>query len=74
MIAQGFDEAAVSQLRQLILTPAAGQLNTANMHELSRSLYESPAFRAFQEQVLEDMRRSVLAAISEWSKSAAEIR
>ncbi len=69
MIAQGFDEAAVAQLRQLILTPAAGQLNTANMHELSLSLYESPAFRAFQEQVLEDVRQDVLAVISDWSKS-----
>ena len=47
MIAQSFDDAVVSQLRALVLSPAAAQLSASTGHELSLSLYESPRFPRF---------------------------
>ena len=73
MIAQSFDEAVVSQLRELVLSPAAAQLSASNLHELSLSLYESPAFRIFKSRC-RDLKRDVLGAISDWSKIIPEIR
>jgi len=70
MITQSFDEAVVSRLRALILDPAAAQLLSAsNLHELSLSLYESPAFLNFQEQVLGDLKKDLLERVGEWAKS-----
>jgi hypothetical protein len=68
MIAQSFDEAVVSQLRELVLSPAA-QLSASNGHELSLSLYESPAFVNFQEQALGELKTDLLKAVGDWSKS-----
>ena len=69
MIAQSFSEAVVSQLRALVLSPAAAQLSASNLHELSLSLYESPAFLDFQEQVLGDLKRDLLEKVGAWRKS-----
>ena len=69
MITQGFDDAVVSQLRALVLSPAAAQLSASTGHELSLSLYESPAFLDFQEQVSVDLNRRLLQAVGDWSKS-----
>jgi hypothetical protein len=69
MITQSFDEAVVSRLRALILDPAAAQLSASNLHELSLSLYESPAFLNFQEQVLGDLKKDLLERVGEWAKS-----
>jgi hypothetical protein len=69
MIAQGFDDAVVSQLRALVLSPAAAHLSASAGHELSLSLYESPAFLGFQEQVSIDLNRRLLQTVGDWSKS-----
>ncbi len=69
MITQSFDEAVVSRLRALILNPAAAQLSASNLHELSLSLYESPAFLNFQEQVLDDLKKDLLETVGGWAKS-----
>jgi hypothetical protein len=74
MITQSFDEAVVSRLRALILDPAAAQLSASNLHELSLSLYESPAFLDFQEQVLDDLRKDLLERVGEWAKSTPTVR
>jgi len=39
------------------------------LHELSLSLYESPAFLNFQEQVLGDLKKDLLERVGEWAKS-----
>jgi hypothetical protein len=69
MITQSFSEAVVSQLRELVLSPAAAQLSASNLHELSLSLYESPAFLDFQEQVFGDLKRDLLATVGDCKKS-----
>jgi hypothetical protein len=71
MIAQSFDEAMTSRLRELIFNPATAQLGTSNMHELSLSLYESPAFLGFQEQVLGDLKKKLSQTIGQWTKSTS---
>jgi hypothetical protein len=50
IIAQGFNEATVAQLRALVMRRQTANLPAA--HELSLSLYESPTFLAFQNSVL----------------------
>ena len=74
MIAQSFDDAVVSQLRALVLSPAAAQLSASNRHELTLSLYESPAFLDFQEQVSVDLNRRLLQTVGDWSKSIPAAR
>ncbi|MGA2963389.1 MAG: hypothetical protein ABSD96_17055 [Candidatus Korobacteraceae bacterium] len=71
MIAQSFDEAMTSRLRELIFNPATAQLSTSNMHELSLSLYESPAFLGFQEKVLGDLKTKLSQTIGQWTKSTS---
>jgi hypothetical protein len=69
MIAQSFDEAIMSQLRELVFNPATPQLSGSNLHELSLSLYESPAFLDFQERSVGDLRMNLLKTIGQWAKS-----
>ena len=68
MIAQGFDEGVISQLRTLVLSPAA-QVSASAGHELSLSLYESPAFVDFQEQALGGFKENLLIAVADWNGS-----
>jgi hypothetical protein len=71
MIAQSFDEAMTSRLRELVFNPATAQLGDSNLHELSLSLYESPAFLGFQEQVLGDLKKKLSQTIGQWTKSTS---
>ena len=69
MIAQSFDEAILSQLRELVFNPATPQLSGSNLHELSLSLYESPAFSRFQERSMGELKMNLLEMIGQWAKS-----
>ena len=69
MIAQSFDEAIMSQLRELVFNPATAQLSGSNLHELSLSLYESPAFLDFQERSAGELKMNLLETIRQWARS-----
>jgi hypothetical protein len=69
IIVQGFNDAVVAQLRRLTLNlenphpdhKQADGFGGPRGHELSLSLYESPAFRAFQDSVFPEILSQIYA-------------